>query len=510
MNEKILLTHWIECDAYDRQAFERLTSESESLQALAASGSRLLPHFEGFLLDLFALLFKMNVLLHREDAVVPSAALFRFLLDQVRGAPGVQAVRQQTVLDEATAGLAALLLGESLLDLLKSERVLSRGEMLDTWNLERQEEEVHAKGMQADTAEELGQKSQKEATQQQLRELQNRIRGEAEAAQRRLQQQASRMRQNLAESVDRQRARITEQVDHTLAALETSREESERWSVQLGGGQRSSPAAQIELGHKLARNPKLQRMAQLVGRMKESTRALRRKMYERSNAETYSVEIGAELSRLLPHELLGLRHPLLRRDFQRRFVEHQLLLYSLRAHEQKGRGAMIVCLDGSSSMAGEKEIWSKAVTLTLLDIARRQKRRFQSICFSSASTPLQILDLNPRRHQKIAMRRVFELAEYFPGGGTDFQTPLAAALESLGQDRKRRGDIVFITDGECRVDSEWLGEFRREKERLGFSLFSVLIDVGTSSLNSLTEFSDRITSVTQLTTDATHELFLKV
>ena len=100
MNEKILLTHWIECDAYDRQAFERLTSESESLQALAASGSRLLPHFEGFLLDLFALLFKMNVLLHREDAVVPSAALFRFLLDQVRGAPGVQAIRQQTVLDE--------------------------------------------------------------------------------------------------------------------------------------------------------------------------------------------------------------------------------------------------------------------------------------------------------------------------------------------------------------------------------------------------------------------------
>jgi hypothetical protein len=213
VNEKILLTHWIECDAYDRQAFERLTSESESLQALAASGSRLLPHFEGFLLDLFALLFKMNVLLHREDAVVPSAALFGFLLDQVRGAPGVQAVRQQTVLDEATAGLAALLLGESLLALLKSERVLSRGEMLDTWNLERQEEEVHAKGMQADTAEELGQKSQKEATQQQLRELQNRIRGEAEAAQRRLQQQASRMRQHLAESADRQRARITEQVD---------------------------------------------------------------------------------------------------------------------------------------------------------------------------------------------------------------------------------------------------------------------------------------------------------
>jgi uncharacterized protein with von Willebrand factor type A (vWA) domain len=170
---------------------------------------------------------------------------------------------------------------------------------------------------------------------------------------------------------------------------------------------------------------------------------------------------------------------------------------------------MIVCLDGSSSMAGDKEIWSKAVTLTLLEIARRQRRLFRSICFSSEETPLQILDLNPREHYDIKTKNVMDLAEYFPGGGTDFQKPLDAALECLQQSRFKKGDIVFITDGECQVSPEWAAEFRRQKEKLGFSLFSILIDVGSSSLGTLKEFSDRISTIKQLTGDEAQEIFVK-
>ena len=170
---------------------------------------------------------------------------------------------------------------------------------------------------------------------------------------------------------------------------------------------------------------------------------------------------------------------------------------------------MIVCLDGSSSMAGDKEIWSKAVTLTLLEIARRQRRLFRYICFSSAETPLQILDLNPREHYEIKAKNVLDLAEYFPGGGTDFQTPLDAALECLEQSRFKKGDIVFITDGECQVTPEWAEQFRRQKEILGFSLFSILIDVGSSSLGTLKEFSDRITTIKQLTGDEAQDIFVK-
>jgi uncharacterized protein with von Willebrand factor type A (vWA) domain len=177
--------------------------------------------------------------------------------------------------------------------------------------------------------------------------------------------------------------------------------------------------------------------------------------------------------------------------------------------EEKGKGPMVVCLDGSSSMAGDKEIWSKAVTLTLLEIARRQRRLFRSICFSSEQTPLQVLDMNPRGRYDVEMKTVMDLAEYFPGGGTDFQRPLDAALECLKQTKYKKGDIIFITDGECQVSPEWAEQFCKEKEKLGFSLFSILIDVGPSSLGTLKEFSDRITTIKQLTGDEAKDIFVQ-
>ena len=59
--------------------------------------------------------------------------------------------------------------------------------------------------------------------------------------------------------------------------------------------------------------------------------------------------------------------------------------------------------------------------------------------------------MNPRDHYEIETKTVMDLAEYFPGGGTDFQRPLDAALECLQHARFKKGDVIFITDGECQV-----------------------------------------------------------
>jgi uncharacterized protein with von Willebrand factor type A (vWA) domain len=479
------------------------------MQALEESGSKLLPHFDAFLVDLFALLFKMNIVVYGDEDVMPSAGFYGLIIDQLRVTPAVEILRQQTVLDETRAGLATLLLGERLLELLKSERVLSRAEMLDYWNLEQQEGEIADLQAQADTAVEL--RAQAGApTQRQLDELAQRLRRDAEIGGRRLQHKARQVGSAMKESAERNKSRLQGQAQRVLEDIDQSSQDAESWSVQLGSGGRSPAGAQLELGKRLAGNAKLKKLAHMVGRMRAQALALRRTLFERANAEMYEVGLGAELSRLLPHELLALRHPLLRRDFARRFVDAELLQYALRAVEEKGRGPMIVCLDGSSSMAGDKEIWSKAVSLTLLDIAQRQRRLFRSICFAAADMPLQVLDLNGRQRYVAEMQKVFQLAEYFPGGGTDFQKPLSAAVECLQKARYKRGDVVFITDGECRVDATWLSAFKRAKGRLGFSLFSVLIDVGSSSLGALKEFSDKITTISQLTSEAGRDIFLKL
>jgi uncharacterized protein with von Willebrand factor type A (vWA) domain len=88
-----------------------------------------------------------------------------------------------------------------------------------------------------------------------------------------------------------------------------------------------------------------------------------------------------------------LRHPVLCREFKRRFVEGQLLEYAVRGEDKAGRGPMVVCIDGSGSMAGAKELWAKAVTLALADIARLERRQCRAIIFSGGHSDLGVFDL---------------------------------------------------------------------------------------------------------------------
>lgn len=507
-------TCWIESDSYDRAVYRKLRDDSPSLRSLEDSGGALVPRFDALLQDLFCALFKSNVIFFGEEAVLPSAALNRMLLMALQQ-KDLDFLRKATELDEGMAGLATVLLGEGALRLLKSEKPLTRRDLLDLWNVQKQEEIVQEKIGEADNAKDLAKDLAKQGdvskeVKELLEQTAAKLASEARAEEARLRQQAKQLNDDLSRVQKEAENRFRKEAVKVAQDLEDAAQEAESWSLAVGSGYKSSPGRQIELGKHLAGNDKLKKLAQMVGRMKQHALALRRKIFERTNEELFEVGLGNEVSRLLPHELVTLHHPVLRKDFTRRFIEGELLLYSLRGIEEKGKGPVVVCLDGSSSMMGDKEVWAKALTLTLLEIARRQRRLFRSICFSSADTPLQILDLNPRERYEVEMDKVMELAEYFPGGGTDFEKPLDAARECVRQSRFKRGDIVFITDGECQVQPEWAERFRADKEEMGFSLFSILIDVGSSSLGTLKEFSDKITTVSRLTSEGVKDLFVKL
>lgn len=500
------LQHWVEVDSYDRKTFAALVADTPSLRALIESGGRLLPHFDGFLLDLYALLYKLNVVFHREEDVVPSAGFHRLVLAQIADTPVLEALRRRTCLDERTAGIATALLGERLLALLTSERILSRGDMLDYWGLERQERDIAEREADIETAREMGSSEQMGAPRRWLDTAQRIARDNA-AARRHLERAQARITPRTRESVARHRSHLLHEAHLAMEAIDASAERSAAWSLHLGGGGRRSAGAEIELGKRLATNPKLEKIARLVGRMRTDARALRRSLFERADRELFETGLGADVERLLPQELVALRHPLLRGDFQRRWLERSLAAYRLREQPRQGRGPMVVCLDGSSSMEGDKEIWAKAVALTLLDIAQRQRRAFRSICFSGPTQPLRVIDMPAQPRSDSAATSMLELAEYFPGGGTDFQRPLDAALSALREKPLARGDVVFITDGECQIEPTWSAAFLDEKRRLGFALFAVLIDIGRSAPSSLRTISDRTTTISRLTSDSGVDIF---
>jgi uncharacterized protein with von Willebrand factor type A (vWA) domain len=502
-------TFWIEQDAYDRRVWGHLRAESPSLRALEESGGTLLPHFGSLLQDIFCLLFKYNVKYHDDAEVLPSALLNVNFLRGIQSGGQYDYLREQTLLNEAHSGLSTLILGERLLALVREEKLLTRRDMRDLWDMLKQEELVGQKIEEYDNADTIPEDQMSEEGKKALQKAKERMGGEVQGAEALLRHKTAQLKEDLQRIEQQTTNRMQAETIKVAQELEDAAEEAETWGNTIGTGQKSPPGQKLELGRRLAGNEKLKKLARMVGRMKFHALALRKKVFERSSEELLEVEQGDSLHRLLPHEMLSLHHPILRKDFYRRFLDQELIQYSLRGVEEKGKGPMIVCLDGSSSMSGDKEIWSKAVALTLLEIARKQRRLFRSICFSSAETPLQVLDMNPRDRYEVETKTVMDLAEYFPGGGTDFQKPLDAALECLRESRFKKGDIIFITDGECQVAPEWAERFRAEKEKLGFSLFSILIDMGPASLGTLKEFSDRISTIKQLTGDEAKEIFVK-
>src|SRR6185503_19011090 len=102
-------TFWIEHDAYDRRVWERLRAEAPSLGELELAGSTLLPYFGSLLQDIFSLLFKYNTKYYADSEVLPSALLNRNFLQAIHNGAQYEFLREQTLLNEAHAGLSTLI-----------------------------------------------------------------------------------------------------------------------------------------------------------------------------------------------------------------------------------------------------------------------------------------------------------------------------------------------------------------------------------------------------------------
>lgn len=522
---------WIESDGYDRRAWAELGLTAPTIGNLVEAGERLVPDFGALVHDLFLGLFKYNLVWLKPDAVRRSAVLNRTILEQLIPSAGFAMLKSRTLLEEDKAVIAALVLGEQVLELVRSEKLVNRREMLDLWDLKHQEENLAESAAALKNAAELAEENRREGNDaegepagedaaerdKQKKVLQEKIDDLKEAAERavnvaeaRLNQKARMFADQLRHSDHSELKRMQLRSAQLAEEIDRVAQDSHDFSLEFGQGGRLSAGERLELGRRLARNRKIGELARLVGRFKQDARALRRKTLDRGVTEAYDIERGADLGRLIPSELLALHHPQLRADFQRRLLEGAVLQYRLREDEQKGKGPMVVCIDVSSSMQGDKELWAKAVSLTLMDIARRQRRLFRAVLFSSGPESMRVIDLNRERRYQPELAKVMELAEYFPGGGTDFQAPIDAAIELIADKKLKRGDIVVITDGECQVAPEWLAGLKERKEDLQFSIFAVLVDVGSNDRSTLAQFSDRVSSVKQLTVEGSREIFLKI
>jgi len=500
------LSQNIETDSFDRELFEELVATSQELQNLIESGSNLLPNFRSFVLDLFASFFKYNVLLHPEDEVKRSVLLGRKLIEKALSTESYKELKEETVLDGFKSAIATLALGGEMIRWIKSEDGPSQKSLIKEWELDRAEENYEELKEEADTWEEI---EKKKSPDKSFKEGKKKARFELRKQEEEFKELKEEQKKRI-ENVEMKLKNLTKSaLNQASERVEEAERELMEWGASMGIPQEKPVGEKLDLAAKLFKNEKLRKLSLMVGSLKEEMFSSRRKLWSKRGAEVYDIAIGDDLGRIIPSELVFLRHRVLRRDFLKRFVEEKLLQYYLR--EEKGRGPLVVCVDGSSSMDGNKEVWSKGVCLTLLDIAKRQRRKFIVIVFSSKGSPLKVFGSDVKEGWGMKERDIIELADYFPGGGTDFEDPLDKALEFLKQSKFRRGDIVFITDGECDVGDDWVKAFLEERRKLNFQVFSILIDLtGRETQESLKKFSDKITTISKLTSKDARDIFLSL
>jgi hypothetical protein len=156
----------------------------------------------------------------------------------------------------------------------------------------------------------------------------------------------------------RDEIRVLRHVGQAVAAASREVEEAREAAAALGLGPgapgSNDPRVIAALYRRVRSDPTLRRICALAGRYRRVAQSKQRRKTLHGLDDMVGVVLDGEVGRLLPHELAKLALPELEDDTLRRLVERQLMCREYRATEPVAKGPIMVVVDESGSMAGDK------------------------------------------------------------------------------------------------------------------------------------------------------------
>jgi len=278
--------------------------------------------------------------------------------------------------------------------------------------------------------------------------------------------------------------------------VEALRETAAAFGLGPGGPGRNDPGAIAALFRRVRHDPALRRICDLAGRYRRVAQSRQRRKAVHGLDDVVGVEPGGDVGRLLPAELARLAVPELELDTLRRIVERQAQCREYHATEPVAKGPVVVCVDESGSMAGEKVHTAKALALALAWVARRQ-RRWCALVAYSGDTGERLLALPPARWDEAALA---DWLTAFLGGGSDLDVPVREMPRMYADLKAPPGvtDLVFVTDARCRIPADVREAFLGWKRTVRARLVTLVIDHPPGDLAGI---SDEVHVVPGLTPD---------
>jgi uncharacterized protein with von Willebrand factor type A (vWA) domain len=286
-------------------------------------------------------------------------------------------------------------------------------------------------------------------------------------------------------------------IGKALAQAEEEVELAHESAAALGFGKGqlgSNDAKRIGAIYKRVRSSKmLHKICNLAGKFRRLAQAKQRQKTKHGFDEILGLKADNDLGRMLPQELVALLDPVLEQDVLRRFMERQLWCREFQGSEPVGKGPIIICLDESGSMVGERNHAAKALALALAWIARQQKRWCALIAYSGDSGE-RILPLPLGKWDEVAL---MDWLEAFIGQGSDLDVPVREMpkfYESL-KAPKGKTDLIFLTDAACNISSKLAKIFIDWKRSVQAKLITLVIDSEPVDLVKISDEVHRIRSV---------------
>ena len=246
--------------------------------------------------------------------------------------------------------------------------------------------------------------------------------------------------------------------------------------LQAAGGEDFTALAQALRG-----NAAIQELARKMGRAYISEqRKKQTRIPQASRSEVHGTHRSDDVMRLLPSELLNLEDEALENLFYARLLEKQLQTYELQGTTQapsetteaqrKRTGPVVACLDTSGSMGGTPLLKAKALLLAIANILRQEERSLHVLLFGAADE-IREFALEDAQHSAGLLHF---LRQGF-GGGTNFEAPLARAMQIIEQHPAyEKADVLMISDGDCQLSAAFTVQLLAQKQPLDCSIYSVL------------------------------------
>lgn len=283
-----------------------------------------------------------------------------------------------------------------------------------------------------------------------------------------------------------------DEVDRTLSAV--------GWGSQNAGpGAMSAAAVKQAVADRLRAQTRIKQIMDLAGRLKNVMRQCQAAKVRHGCSEVTDIEKGSEVARMLPSESTLMRHPKGKLFLFRKLLERSTLQYKLEGKEPTGKGPVIVCVDDSSSMDSSREVWSKAVALALLEMARMQKRGF-AYCLYSSRLGTQYVE---KKGDGVRVGDLLDALTSHRGGGTNFDAPLDWALTQVEKhDRLKDADIIFISDGECQARQ--IDSHKKRLKKTGARVHGIALGptaVNAKGPGTMVDFCETVYPISELRLD---------